>query len=73
MNLVWTDLERWRGRDLPKRYGPWGTVASRFYRWRKAGLWARLFAAVQQRADAAERALTRQTSRRPRRCSRRWR
>src|SRR5215813_5821213 len=41
-------------RDLPERYGPWGTVASRFYRWRKAGLWARLFAAVQQRADAAE-------------------
>ena len=26
-------------RDLPERYGPWGTVASRFYRWRKAGLW----------------------------------
>src|SRR5688572_28912949 len=41
-------------RDLPERYGPWGTVASRFYRWRKAGIWARLFAAVQQRADAAE-------------------
>ena len=31
-----------------------GTVASRFYRWRKAGLWARLLAAVQQQADAAE-------------------
>jgi transposase len=41
-------------RDLPERYGPWGTVASRFYRWRKAGIWARLFAAVQQQADAAE-------------------
>ena len=40
-------------RDLPERYGPWSTVASRFYRWRKAGLWARLFAAVQQQADAA--------------------
>jgi transposase len=32
-------------------YGPWRTVASRFYRWRKAGIWARLFAAVQQHAD----------------------
>ena len=41
-------------RDLPERYGPWGTVARRFYRWRKAGIWARLFAAVQQQADAAE-------------------
>jgi transposase len=39
-------------RDLPERYGPWRTVASRFYRWRKAGLWGRLFAAVQQQADA---------------------
>lgn len=42
-------------RDLPERYGPWRTVASRFYRWRKAGLWDRLFAAVQQQADAAGR------------------
>ena len=40
-------------RDLPERYGRWATIASRFYRWRKAGLWARLFATVQQRADAA--------------------
>jgi transposase len=40
-------------RDLPARYGPWRTVASRFYRWRKAGIWERLFAAVQQQADAA--------------------
>jgi len=40
-------------RDLPERYGPWCTVASRFYRWRRAGLWDRLLAAVQQQADAA--------------------
>jgi transposase len=39
-------------RDLPERYGSWQTVASRFYRWRKAGLWERLFAAVQQQGDA---------------------
>src|SRR2546429_6211082 len=39
-------------RDLPERYGPWSTIASRFYRWRKAGIWAQLFAAVQQQADA---------------------
>jgi transposase len=37
---------------LPERYGPWRTVASRFYRWRKAGIWDRLLAAVQQQADA---------------------
>ena len=40
-------------RDLPERYGPWQTVATRFYRWRKAGIWDQLFAAIQQQADAA--------------------
>jgi transposase len=40
-------------RDLPERYGPWATVASRFYGWRKSGLWDRIFAQVQTRADAA--------------------
>ena len=42
-------------RDLPARYGPWQTVASRFYRWRKAGVWERLLATVQQQADSAGR------------------
>lgn len=42
-------------RDLPERYGPWATVASRFYRWRKSGLWDRLFAQVQAQADGAGR------------------
>src|SRR2546430_17372252 len=41
------------GRDVPERSGAWSTVASRFYRWRKAGIWQRLFEAVQQQADAA--------------------
>ena len=42
-------------RDLPERYGPWGTVAGRFYRWRKAGVWERLFAEIQRQADAEGR------------------
>ena len=33
-------------------FGPWPTIASRFYRWRKQGLWDRLLAEVQQEADA---------------------
>jgi len=41
-------------RDLPERYGSWKTVSSRFYRWRKDGIWDRIFAAVQERADAAD-------------------
>ena len=39
-------------RDLPERYGPWRTVACRFYRWQKAGIWSQLLAAVQAQADA---------------------
>ena len=40
-------------RDLPERYGSWRTVASRFYRWRKAGLWGQYLAEVQREVDAA--------------------
>jgi transposase len=38
--------------DLPERYGPWRTVASRFYRWQKAGIFQRLFDTLKQQADA---------------------
>jgi transposase len=38
-------------RDLPARFGPWKTVANRFYRWRQAGIWQRVFAALLQQAD----------------------
>ncbi len=39
-------------RDLPERYGPVGTVSSRFYRGRRAGVWDRVLAALQASADA---------------------
>jgi transposase len=39
-------------RDLPSRYGARQTVAGRFYRWRKTGLWQRLLETLQQEADA---------------------
>ena len=40
-------------RDLPERYGSRGTVSSRFYRWQQDGTWDRIFAAVQELADAS--------------------
>ncbi len=40
-------------RDLPEVYGSWSTVASRFYRWRRKGLWERLLSDLQQEADVA--------------------
>jgi transposase len=39
-------------RDLPKEHGSWSTAASRFYRWRIAGIWDRVLAALQADADA---------------------
>jgi transposase len=38
-------------RDLPTQYGSWHTVSSRFYRWRQAGIWQRILAALQRLAD----------------------
>ena len=38
--------------DLPRRYGKRGTVSSRYYRWRKRGIWDRIFADLQAQADA---------------------
>jgi transposase len=38
--------------DLPSRYGTRGTVSSRYYRWRRAGVWDRIFADLQAQADA---------------------
>jgi transposase len=49
---------RWRTRtgapwrDLPAHYGSWKTVASRFYRWRRDGVFERLLGEVHRRADA---------------------
>jgi transposase len=37
-------------RDLPERYGPWATVYSRFRRWQRAGIWARIIQALQHEA-----------------------
>jgi transposase len=40
-------------RDLPERFGPWGTVYDRFRRWTCAGLWDRILDRLQARRHAA--------------------
>ena len=40
-------------RDLPTEYGPWQTIATRFYRWVKAGVWSCALQELQWQADAA--------------------
>lgn len=39
-------------RDLPSDYGPHSTVATRFYRWWRAGILERAFAALLADGDA---------------------
>jgi transposase len=51
--IVWKLATGAPWRDLPERYGPWPTVYTRFRRWTLSGVWDRIFAAVQRRADAA--------------------
>jgi transposase len=51
--ILWRERTGAPWRDLPERYGPWSTVYSRFWRWREAGVWDRIFAAAQQQADEA--------------------
>lgn len=50
--MLWINKTGAPWRDLPDRYGPWQTVATRFYRWTKSGLWDKILAEVQKEADA---------------------
>ena len=38
-------------RDLPKRFGDWKAVHTRFTRWAKAGVWERVFKHLAKDAD----------------------
>src|SRR5258708_10631197 len=51
--ILWIDRTGAPWRDLPECYGKWSSVASRFYRWRKAGIWDKILATLQAQADAA--------------------
>jgi transposase len=50
--LLWIDRTGATWRDLPEKYGPWRTVASRFYRWQKAGVWDQVLKALLTHKDA---------------------
>lgn len=38
-------------RDIPERYGNHRTISSRFYRWRQAGIWQKIWESLMQQAD----------------------
>jgi transposase len=50
--ILWIDRTGAPWRDLPPEYGPWRSVATRFYRWVRAGVWERVLADLQRQADA---------------------
>ena len=50
--MLWIHATGAQWRDLPERYGPWQSVATRFYRWVAAGTWDTVLAALQQQGDA---------------------
>lgn len=41
-------------RDIPERYGKWQTVATRFYRWQKAGVWNQILENLQAMPAAGD-------------------
>jgi transposase len=53
--IMWIDRTGAPWRDLPKRYGKWQSVSSRLSRWRKAGIWQRVLAALYQEQEAGSR------------------
>jgi len=40
--MLWVASSGSSWRELPERFGPWTTVASRYQRWVKEGLWTRI-------------------------------
>jgi len=40
--MLWAVRTGSSWRELPERFGPWSTVSSRYQRWCKEGLWARI-------------------------------
>ncbi|MEH2412969.1 IS5 family transposase [Nostoc sp.] len=38
-------------RDMPERYGKWESIATRFYRWQKAGIWNQILEHLQAITD----------------------
>ena len=50
--LLWLGRTGAPWRDLPEQFGAWRTVATRFYRWTRSGLWERVLAELRRTADA---------------------
>lgn len=45
--MLWVVRTGSSWRELPERFGPWSTVASRYQRWCKAGIWEQIVQVLQ--------------------------
>lgn len=52
--ILWVQRTGGPWRHMPKQYGPWSTVASRYHRWKKAGVWDRVQAVLREQERSAE-------------------
>lgn len=60
--VIWVLRTGASWRDLPERYGPWQTVASRFYRWQKRGIWQRVLEELQRQKNCCGEVVWKTTS-----------
>jgi hypothetical protein len=44
--IVWMMQRGERWEDIPARFGPWKTIATRYARWRKRGIWTAILAVL---------------------------
>jgi hypothetical protein len=51
--MLWVMHTGGAWRELPMEFGAWQTVYSRYVRWRREGLWARMLAVLEQSAPSA--------------------
>jgi transposase len=49
--IVWILRTGAPWRDLPKRFGPWQSVYTRFRRWTRQGIWARVLEKLAEQQD----------------------
>jgi transposase len=45
--MLWVVRTGSSWRELPERFGPWSTVASRYQRWCKTGIWVQILRVLQ--------------------------
>lgn len=50
--ILWILATSAAWRDLPERFGPWGTVYDRFRKWTRNGLWSKILQHLQVQRQA---------------------